>query len=229
MGKSNNTFMKNRLIALCTALLMTSCAGMKVVHTDVATGATNPKAIYIRPFDVTYTDYIGHHAGGLGERPIRRSLAPAEFAIDLRNELNKIAPALVLKDDEIGKVGWLVTGDFVLVDAGNPYKRGLLGFNAGQSRVKLHVRVIDLEAKNTRGDSKEADAAKEQSQGRGNIIYEFDVAGGSNFTGSMGSLYAPGLGYSVPFDFKNAAERIMIALSPDPYRLGERTSSTIRY
>ncbi|MGB8355326.1 MAG: DUF4410 domain-containing protein [Chthoniobacteraceae bacterium] len=221
--------MKNRLIALCSALLMTSCAGVKVVHTDVATGATNPRAIYIRPFDITYTDYIGSHPGGDGEHAIRRSLAPAEFATDLRNELSKIAPAMVIKDDEVGKVGWLVTGDFVLVDAGSPTRRAFLGFKAGQSHVKIHVRVIDLEAKNTRGDSKEADESKEQSKGRGNIIYEFDVAGGSHYSGAAGSIYAPGLGYSVPFDFENAAERIMIALSPNPYRLGEHTSSTIRY
>jgi len=220
--------MKNRLFALCTVLLLTSCAGVKVVQTDVATGATNPKAIYIRPFDVTYTDYVGHHDGGLGERPIRRSLAPAEFATDLRNELCKIAPALVLKDDEVAHTGWLVTGDFVLVDAGNPWERGLVGFNAGQSKIKIHVRVIDLEKKNARGDSKEADASKELAKGRGNIIYEFDVAGGSRFSASAGSIYAPGLGYSVPFDFKNAAEKIMLALSPDPYRTGEHSSPVAR-
>ena len=148
--------------------------------------------------------------------------------MDLRNELSKIAPAMVVQDDETGKVGWLVTGDFVLVDAGSPTKRSYAVWGGGRSKVKIHVRVIDLEAKNTRGDSKEADASKEQYKGRGNIIYEFDVAGGSHLTGAAGSLYAPGLGYSVPFDFKNAAERIMIALSPDPYRYGDRTSPTIR-
>jgi hypothetical protein len=217
--------MKNSLIALCTVLLLTSCAGTKIVKTDIATGATNPQAIYIRPFDITYTDYVGHHSGGLGERPIRRSLAPAEFATDLRNELSEMAPSMVLKDDEVAHVGWLVTGDFVLVDAGDPVKR--LSFISGRSKVKIHVRVIDLEAKNTRGDSKDADASKEQTQGRGNIIYEFDVEGGSRFSGSLGSLYAPGLGYSVPFDFKNAAERIHQALTPDPMHYGDRTSTTI--
>lgn len=219
--------MKNRLFALCTVLLLSSCAGTKIVHTDIATGATNPKAIYIRPFDVTYTDYIGKHTGGPGERPIRRSLAPAEFAIDLRNELSKMAPALVLKDDEVAHVGWLVTGDFELVDAGDPNLRGWVGWGAGRSRVKLHVRVIDLESRKARGDAKEADASRELAKGRGNIIYEFDVAGGSNASGSMGSIYAPGLGYSVPFDFKNAAERIRMALTPDPHRFGDRTSTTL--
>jgi len=226
--------MKNSLLALCSILLLTSCAGTKVTHTDIATGATNPTAIYIRPFDVTYTDYIGHqdslghHAGDLGERPIRRSLAPAEFATDLRNELSKLAPARILKDDEVAREGWLVTGDFVLVDAGDPAKRGWVGWKSGQSRIKLHVRVVDLERKNVRGDTKEADASKEQLKGRGNIIYEFDVEGGSNYSASVGSIYAPGLGYSVPFDFRNAAEQIMMVLSPDAHRYGVRTSPTIR-
>ena len=218
--------MKNSLTALCTALLLSSCAGTKITHTDVATGATNPKAIYIRPFDITYTDYIGHSAGGPGERPIHRSLAPAEFARDLRLELESLAPAMVLKDDEVAHIGWLVTGDFVLVDSGNPSQR-TAGFTAGASHIKLHVRVIDLEARNTRGDSKDADATKEQSKGRGNIIYEFDIEGGSNKSGDFGSIYAPGLGYSVPFDFKNAAERIRQALTPDAMHYGDRDSMTI--
>ena len=206
--------MKNSLLLTCTALLLSSCAQMKIVKTDIATGATNPRAIYIRHFDVTYCDFIGHHAGGPGERPIRRSLAPAEFAIDLRNELQKLAPAMVLKNDEIPpRTGWLVTGDFVLVEAARP------------SKVKMHVRVYDLESRKERGDSKDSDASRELAAGRGNIIYEFDVAGGSRNSTSVGSIYAPGLGYSVPFDFKNAAERIQLALSTDPHRLGERSSA----
>ena len=225
--------MKNSLIALCSALLLASCADTtnpaRIVHTDIATGATNPKAIYIRPFDVTYTDYIGHHSGGKGERPIRRSLAPAEFAENLREEVEKIAPAMVLKEDDIPpNVGWLITGDFELIDAGSPTRRAV-SLTAGRSHLKLHVRVIDLEKKNARGDAKEADVSKEQAAGRGNIIYEFDVVDGSKYSGPYGSIYAPGLGYSVPFDFRNAAELIALALTPDPYRYGNRTNTVVRY
>jgi Domain of unknown function (DUF4410) len=221
--------MKQSLTALCSALLLASCAGTHVTKTDVATGATQPKAIYIRPFDVTYTDYVGEHSGGPGERPVRSSLAPAEFAGALKDELCKIAPALVLKENETAHTGWLVSGDLQLVDAGSPAARYAFGlFGAGRSKVKIHVRVVDLERKNGRGDSKDADASKELSKGRGNIIYEFDVEGGSNASGRFGSIYAPGLGYSVPFDFKNAAERIAMALTPDPHRYGVRTSPVIR-
>jgi hypothetical protein len=63
---------------------------------------------------------------------------------------------------------------------------------------------------------------------RGNVIYEFDLKGGSGLSGHHGQIYAPGLGDAEPFDFKNAAERVMLALSTDPYRLGARTSPVAR-
>ena len=220
--------MKNSLLALCTALVLSSCAGVKVTHTDVATGATNPRAIYIQPFDITYCDYIGRTPGGMGERPIRRSLAPAEFAVDLRNELAKIAPAMVLKNNETPHIGWLVTGEFQLVDAGVPWERGLIGFNAGASHIKLHVRVIDLESRGTPVDAKDVSGGREAYAGRGNVIYEFDVAGGSRGQGPFSTIYAPGAGYAVPFDFKNAADRISMALTPDPLRYGDRPTTVIR-
>jgi len=42
--------MKNTLLALGTACLVTGCAGAKITHTDIASGAHNPKAIYIRSY-----------------------------------------------------------------------------------------------------------------------------------------------------------------------------------
>jgi hypothetical protein len=54
------------------------------------------------------------------------------------------------------------------------------------------------------------------------------VAGGSHGTGKFGSVTAPGLGYAVTFDYRNAAERIYEALTPDEYRYGLRDSPTIR-
>lgn len=80
--------MKNSLLALCLALLLTSCAGVRVTHTDIATGATNPSAIYIKPFDVSDCVWKGRHHSP-GEAPIRKSLAPAEFSEILKEELEK--------------------------------------------------------------------------------------------------------------------------------------------
>jgi Domain of unknown function (DUF4410) len=224
--------MKNCLLVLCSTLLLSACAGVRVSHTDVATGATNPRSIYIRPFDVTYTEFHGRHHSD-GEKPIRRSLIPAEFAEDLKEELEKIAPAMVLKEDEAPRTGWLVEGDFDLVHAGSPIGRALPGniFGVGSSEVIIHVRVTDLDAhRTTVVDAKDKDAAdvhRAVQTSQGAIVYEFDVKGGSRATGKFGSITAPGLGYAVPFDFRNAAERIYMALTADSHGYGVRTSPTV--
>ena len=223
--------MKHSLFALSLALLLTSCADVKVTHTDIATGATNPRAIYLRPFDVSDCTFIGRHHSA-GELPIRKSLAPAEFTEDLKEQLELLAPALVLKDGDVPNNGWLVEGSIDLVDAGQPGVRAIPGnLFCGASHIMIHVRVIDLDAR--RGvtvDSK--DASGTQTLGvktrKGVVIYEFDVAGGSHMTGKFGSITAPGLGYAAPFDYRNAAERIYEALAPDEFKYGLRDSPTMR-
>ena len=218
--------MKNVLFALGATLLLSSCAGVKVAHTEVASGAANPRAIYIRPFDVSATEFVGHHSGGRGERPIRHSLAGREFAGNLKQELEKLAPARVIEHDEIAPEGWVVEGSLDVVDGGSRVGRALpvlhhLG--VGRSKVVIHVRISDV------GRYVETDKKNDSTIGKkGRVLYEFDLEGGSRATGELGSITAPGLGYAVPFDFKNAAERVMMALSVDAHRYGVRTSPTIR-
>jgi hypothetical protein len=60
------------------------------------------------------------------------------------------------------------------------------------------------------------------------VIYEFDMAGGSRGQGKLGTLRASGLGKATPFDLRNAAERILLVLSPDPFHFGERSSVSLR-
>jgi hypothetical protein len=219
--------MKYTLPALLAALLLTSCAGVRVADTQVATGATNPDVIYIRPFQIEGAEFTGRHAGGDGELPIRKSLAPAEFSIALKEELEKIAPTRILKDDEVATQGWLVDGAFDVVHAGNRVGRGVPLPQAnplGRSKVQIHVRVTDLGSTDNVVDEKDGSTLSR----RGQVIYEFDVVGGSRASGPRGSIYAPGLGYATPFDYRNAAERIRHALEPDPHRYGVRTSPTIR-
>ncbi len=220
--------MKQCFLALSSALILTSCAGVHVSKTYIATGATDPKAIYIRPFLVSQAIVKGDP--GNAERAIRKSLAPAEFANDLQEEMCKIAPATVLKSDEIAKCGWLVEGEFEVIKAGRGAGRTFSFFTgAAGSEVILHVRVIDVERRGEGAGGK--DVTSEEMGGAtraGRIIYEFDVAGGSERTDALGSITAPGLGYATPFDFRNAAERIAMTLTPDPHRYGLRTSPTIR-
>ncbi len=128
------------LIAIASSVLLCSCADMYVTKTDVATpggrsaaaidakdfygskgvhmitncgvGANDPKAIYIRPFCIDTAVFKGDEALSDGEMPIRKALAPVEFANDLKEQLEKIAPARILKDTETPRTGWLVEGNF---------------------------------------------------------------------------------------------------------------------
>jgi Domain of unknown function (DUF4410) len=220
------------LIALSVALC--GCADMFVTKTDVATaggrgatatdakdfdkgvhfvtncgvGAREPSAIYIRPFCIDTAIFKGDEALTDGEMPIRKALTPVEFAEDLKEQLEKMAPARVLKEGEAPRVGWLVDGEFQLVDGGSPLGRFFLGnFGVGRSFLALHVRVTDVR--------------------HGAVVYEFDMAGGSRFQGKLGTVRASGLGRATHFDLQNAAERIYLTLSANPYRYGERANISL--
>jgi hypothetical protein len=222
-------------IAIASSILLCSCADMYVTKTEVATsggrgtapidtkdfgskgvhmvtncgvGASGPSAIYIRPFCIDTAVFQGDEALSDGEMPIRKALTPVEFAQDLKQQLEKIAPARILKDNERPRVGWLVEGQFDLVDGGSPLGRFFFGnFGAGQSFLALHVRITDVS--------------------HGTVVYEFDMAGGSRFQGKLGTVRASGLGRATHFDLQNAAERIYLTLSANPYRYGERSNVSL--
>ena len=159
--------------------------------TNCGVGASNPKAIYIRPFCIdtaVFTDDIGTPA----EVVILKAISPLEFAGDLKESLEKLAPARILKEDEIPRTGWLVEGEFRVVQSAHP------------SRLALHVRVRDMDRHMT--------------------VYEFDMDGGSNGQFHWGTLRAAGHGRALHFDLTNAAERIYLVLTPNPYRYGTRSS-----
>lgn len=220
-------------IALASSLLLCSCADMLVTKTDVATcetatavdakdygsrihmitcgvGAHDPAAIYIRPFCIDTAVFTGDLADSDGEMPIRKALTPVEFAQDLKEELERIAPARILKDHEHPRVGWLVEGNFTAVDGGSPLGRFFFGghFGTGRSFLALHVRITDVT--------------------KGCVVYEFDMAGGSGLQGRAGTLRASGLGRASHFDLRNAAERIYLTLSANPSRYAARSSPALQ-
>jgi hypothetical protein len=215
-------------LALLSSILLCSCADMYVVKTQVAggsrtttsdakdskgvymttncgVGAYAPKAIYIRPFCIDTAVFTGDQTNSDGEMPIRKALTPVEFAGALKEQLEKMAPARILKDYETPRTGWLVEGEFAMVDGGSIIGRSIFfgHFGVGQSHLALHVRVTDVD--------------------RGVVVYEFDMAGGSNLQGRGGTLRASGLGYARSFDLVNAAERIYLVLTPNAFRYGTRT------
>ena len=145
----------------------------------------------------------------------------------MKEELEKLAPAHVLKSDEVATQGWLVQGSIEKVDAGDGTVRLFsppLWPGAGRSHTRIHVRVSDLDRHAWIADSKDAGVIGRH----GRVIYEFDVAGGSHATGHYGSVTAPADSDATPFDFRNAAERVRTALEVDTHKYGERTSPTIR-
>jgi len=236
MGRAGQHYisMKSFLVVV-SGILLCSCADMYVTRTQVSTpcgsaaaaidakdyasaglhmvtncgvGASDPKAIYIRPFCIDAAVFEGDEAASDGEMPIRKALTPVELAQDLKEELEKIAPARILKDHESPRLGWLVDGHFDRVDGGSPLARFFFGnLGAGRSFLALHVRVTDVT--------------------RGCVVYEFDMAGGSRFQGKLGTVRASGLGKATHFDLRNAAERIYITLSTNPYRYAVHTDAVL--
>ncbi|MDQ6625865.1 MAG: DUF4410 domain-containing protein [Verrucomicrobiota bacterium] len=220
-------------LALIPALFLCSCADMFVTNatvggggtttaaaidtkdfgamngvrytTNCGVGAHDPKAIYIRPFCIDAATFTGNQTASDGEMPIRKALVPVSFASSLKEQLEKLAPARILRDDETPRTGWLVEGEFRVVDGGSPVGRFFLGhFGVGRSFLAMHVRVTDVDA--------------------GVVAYEFDVAGGSRLQGKLGTIRASGLGRATPFDLENAAERIYLALEPNAFRYGTRAN-----
>jgi hypothetical protein len=221
------------LIALLSSFFLCSCADMVVTKTDVAGGSTRttvssdakdydsksgirmvtncgvgarpPKAIYIRPFCIDTAIFTGDQTPSDGEMPIRKALTPIQFAGDLKQQLEKLAPVRILDDDETPRTGWLVEGEFTLVDGGSPTGRFFLGtFGVGRSILAMHVKVTDVD--------------------KGMTVYEFDLAGGSRGQGRHGTIRASGLGRATPFDLVNAAERIYLVLEPNAFRYGARAN-----
>ena len=206
------------LIAIVSSLLLCSCADMVVtksyvsgsggrvatdakdvgsVHytTNCGVGAAHPSAIYIRPFCIDSASVYDGEAASQAEMPIRKELIPVAFAADLKEELGKLAPALVLADNEVPKSGWLVEGRIDQVDS-------------NISLLSMHVKVTDVQ--------------KHQ------VIYEFDMAGGNHGQAIFGGPRGSGGRFATPFDLRNAAERILLVLSPDAFRFGARSSVTVR-
>ena len=185
-----------------------SKSGIRMV-TNCGVGASEPKAIYIRPFCIDTAIFKGDQTPSEGEMPIRKSLTPIEFAGNLKQQLGKLAPTRILRDDETPRTGWLVEGEFTMVDGGDPVGRFFLGtFGVGRSFLALHVKVTDID--------------------KGITVYEFDLDGGSRGQGRHGTLRASGLGKATSFDLVNAAERIYLVLSPNAFRYGTRSSIALQ-
>lgn len=193
------------MIACGAALLLASCAQTKIKTTYVSDAPVDdPRSIYIRPFATENMTFAGDY-GDTVSRDLREGQADVKFARILKQELAKLAPTMVLDDDEVAPEGWVIDGEFDVLDAGWRAGRAAAGWlGGGRSTIVLHVRVTDVESDR--------------------VIYAFDLTGGSGLTGPTGSTGAPGLGLADGFDFRNAAQTIYEALAIDYRRYGHRSS-----
>ena len=134
-----------------TAPIDTKDFGSKGVHmvTNCGVGASDPSAIYIRPFCIDTAVFQGDEALSDGEMPIRKALAPVEFAQDLKQQLEKIAPARILKDHERPRVGWLVEPGFGPVDpeVGATVKAAAEALKANKNLEKANDDLLTMLAR----------------------------------------------------------------------------------
>src|SRR5437764_14669940 len=86
-------------------------SGVRMITANCGVGAYGPRAIYIRTFCVDTAKFTGDQAQTDGEMPIRKALAPVEFAEDLKEQLEKIAPTRVLRPHDTAQFGWLVDSE----------------------------------------------------------------------------------------------------------------------
>lgn len=223
--------MKHTLLLLGAAgaaSVLSGCAGARITHTDIASGAYRPKAIYIRSYIAENAPYKGFEGQSSGEHVIRRSLAPAVFSKALKEEMEKLAPAMVLANNEQPTTGWLVESNIEYVNAGSQLGRGspVHWTGLGRSRTKIHVRITDVGGRYAEAGDKDMSKG---GAGGGNVLYEFDVSAGSGASGWIGRTYAPGIGNPEQFDYKNAAERIAYVLTLDPQGYGTRSVPSVIY
>ena len=203
------------ILSLAT-LSLVGCANVEVTKTYVASGAHHPSNIYIRPFKVAGATFVGDH-GPDGGRDIRQALAPAELSLALKQQLSKIAPTMIIDDNDLPEEGWVIDGSIDVVDGGNQGLRFFFGhLGAGRTTAVVHVRIRQAGEENGESDGKGGAPS--------GVLYAFDVKSSSKAAGPAGSVYSSGMGSSEMFDYRNIAEEVALVLTPDPYKYGVRDS-----
>jgi hypothetical protein len=151
------------LLVAAAAAALTGCGGANVARERVtAAPTTSPTAVYIADFELDAST-IREQRGLLPPPPPplpglpRLPGAPVEPAVRARQLVDLMANSLVsdlarkgvsarrLRQGERPPVaGWLVRGVFTEVQAGNQFRRAVIGFGAGQTELQVIVAVDDL-------------------------------------------------------------------------------------
>lgn len=118
-----------------------------------------PKVVYVRDFDLN-DEHL--HSGGIMQRQgISRRLPAALKGDDPQKKAYKIVHGMtdallaaftdkgitahqLSSGGQLPAEGWLVSGEFLDVDEGNPAMRATIGFGAGATAMDVSVFVSDL-------------------------------------------------------------------------------------
>lgn len=148
---------RSALLAAFAAAGLAGCMSAKVANRTVSQAATTqPQMVYVGDFDLgaafqsdtTQPAHHGplhllHHDGDPAER-----IAKAQRLIvsELVNRLNRAGLQATALDPAADRPasGWLVTGEFLVLNQGNRLERAAIGFGAGDSEAKLYVALADL-------------------------------------------------------------------------------------
>ena len=209
------------LFVIVSSVFLCSCANMLVTKTDVSTAGGGASA----PTDAKDYGSLGVHMITCGVGAVNpRAIYIRPFCIDsavfhgneadsdgempIRKALTPIELAEDMKE-ELERIAPVR----ILKNSESPRVGWLIdgyftAVDGGMpSHLSLHVRVTDVE--------------------RHTVVYEFDMAGGSEGQGPFGTLRASGLGKPTHFDLRNAAERMYLTLSTNPQKYAAHSSPVL--
>jgi hypothetical protein len=151
-----NQFGWGCVVVICAVML--GCSSAKVSNeARLAQPTTRPEIVYVGDFDLGATT-IQSDPGTLTGRPRLISLFHNEDPAEQVARLQDLLTSKIVDDlNEAGvpaerldfsgpkpAIGWLVTGEFLDLKAGNRAQRAVIGFGVGDSDAKLYVTLADL-------------------------------------------------------------------------------------
>ncbi|GEM_PF-5683557 len=141
-----------RGFSFLSILALLGCASGSISKHDIgpassvpATKLSKPSALYVGRFDTSKGTWATRD-------PQKRDAEAKQVEATIRQGLLERLPAIAPTHlyDGSQKSGWLVTGETVHVDPGSAVLRALVAAGAGQSKVRMNVRILDLSRSKTR-------------------------------------------------------------------------------
>ena len=107
----------------------------------------NPPHIYVAPFDTTTGRWVIAREGV--DRVDFKQDFQTQFTHILVDRLSKLAPTEQRWVDDLPDHGWMVGGEFIVVDQGSRFLRASIGDGLGATTLQTQVYVYDLSISKT--------------------------------------------------------------------------------